>query len=239
VRSRHPGGVGIATALVLDFGGVISRTAFETHDMSERLLGLPSGSLKWRGPFDTDTDPLWVDMLAGRITERQYWCQRTCEVGRMLGEEWTQPQDFMRRTQAADLDSSIRPEAIAAVHAARDAGLRLAILSNEMDLFFGADFRQRLPLLNLFDAIIDATYTGILKPDPRAYQACAAALDMDVGECLMVDDQPRNVTGALDAGMQAVRFDVLQPAECFEGILQRLLVPSRPVEDCARYGSPA
>jgi len=33
---------GAATrALVLDFGGVISRTLFETHDLSEAALGLP------------------------------------------------------------------------------------------------------------------------------------------------------------------------------------------------------
>ena len=46
-------------ALVLDFGGVISRTLFETHDLSEAALGLPPGTLTWRGPFDPASDPLW------------------------------------------------------------------------------------------------------------------------------------------------------------------------------------
>ena len=45
-------------ALILDFGGVISRTLFETHDLTEAALGLPSGTLTWRGPFDPATDPL-------------------------------------------------------------------------------------------------------------------------------------------------------------------------------------
>ena len=39
-------------ALILDFGGVVTRTLFETHDISERALGLPAGTLTWRGPFD-------------------------------------------------------------------------------------------------------------------------------------------------------------------------------------------
>jgi len=39
-------------ALVLDFGGVISRMLFETHELSEQALGLPRGTLTWRGPFD-------------------------------------------------------------------------------------------------------------------------------------------------------------------------------------------
>ena len=34
-------------ALVLDFGGVISRTLFETHDLTEKALGLAAGSLQW------------------------------------------------------------------------------------------------------------------------------------------------------------------------------------------------
>ena len=53
-------------ALVLDFGGVISRTLFETHDTTERALGLPAGTLTWRGPFDPASDALWREMQADR-----------------------------------------------------------------------------------------------------------------------------------------------------------------------------
>src|SRR6059036_3806417 len=81
-------------ALVLDFGGVISRTLFETHHLTERALGLPPGTLKWRGPFDPATDPLWRDMQADRITERDYWTARTHEVGGLLGEQWSEMQTF-------------------------------------------------------------------------------------------------------------------------------------------------
>ena len=57
---------------------------------------------------------------------------------------------------------------------AREAGLKLAILSNELDLFYGVEFRKRFPLIELFDVIVDATYTKILKPDPRAYEQVIA-----------------------------------------------------------------
>src|SRR5690242_17483615 len=49
-------------ALVLDFGGVISRTLFETHALTEAALGLEAGTLGWRGPFAPETDPLWQSM---------------------------------------------------------------------------------------------------------------------------------------------------------------------------------
>jgi hypothetical protein len=59
-----------ADALVLDFGGVISRTVFETHRENERALGLAPGTLRWMGPFDPDSDPLWRSMQAGEVSER-------------------------------------------------------------------------------------------------------------------------------------------------------------------------
>jgi putative hydrolase of the HAD superfamily len=46
-------------ALILDFGGVISRTLFETHALSEAALGLAAGTLTWQGPFAPEADALW------------------------------------------------------------------------------------------------------------------------------------------------------------------------------------
>lgn len=215
-------------ALVLDFGGVVSRTLFETHAASERALGLAPGSLRWQGPFDPDGDALWRDMQAGRISERDYWLARTREVGRLLGEEWTEMQTLVQRARGADIDAVIRPEAVAAVTAVRRAGCKLAVLSNELDLFYGSGFARRLPLLAGFDAIIDASHTHILKPDPRAYRACIDALALPASACVFVDDQARNVVGAEVAGMRVVAFDVRQPADSFRRALQLLGVPVPP-----------
>ncbi len=204
-----------AQALVLDFGGVISRMLFETHAQSEKALGLAPGTLTWMGPFNPSTDPLWQAMQADQLSERDYWLARTREVGRLLGEHWETMETFVKRARGADVQAVIRPEAIATIHAAKAAGLRLAILSNELDLFYGAEFRQRLPLLQLFDVIVDATYTGILKPDPRAYAAVAQALGLPASACVFVDDQQRNADGGVAAGMQVVHFNVLDPSGSF------------------------
>ena len=210
-------------ALVLDFGGVISRTLFETHDLSEAALGLPSGTLTWRGPFDPASDALWQDMQAGKLSERDYWLARAKEVGALLGEEWTDMQTLVKRTRGAEVKKVIRPEAVAAIHAAKALGCPLAILSNELDLFYGADFRNRLPLLGLFDVIVDASYTQILKPDARSYQQCMSELGIsNPAEIVFVDDQPKNVQGALIVGWQAIELDVGQPQKAFDEALMRV-----------------
>jgi putative hydrolase of the HAD superfamily len=209
-------------ALVLDFGGVISRTLFETHEQTEQSLGLSPGTLTWRGPFDPSTDALWRSMQAGEISERDYWQQRTREVGQLVGETWTEMQTLVQRARGADPRAVLRPEAVNAVNEAKAMGCRLAILSNELDLFYGVGFRQRVDIIPLFDVIIDATYTGILKPDPRAYGLCTQALGLSPADCVFVDDQWRNIEGAQKAGWQAVHFDVQSPAHSYAQALELL-----------------
>ena len=209
-------------ALVLDFGGVISRTLFETHALTEHALGLAPGTLTWRGPFAPEADALWRRMQAGEISERDYWFTRTREVGLLVGEEWSRMEQFVQRARGAEPAAVLRPEAIAAVAAAAAAGCRLAILSNELDLFYGADFRRKLPLLEHFELIVDATYSGVLKPDARAYAAVTEGLGLAAAACVFVDDQHRNVEGAVRAGMQAVHFDVRAPAASYARALALL-----------------
>lgn len=209
-------------ALVLDFGGVISKTLFETHALSEAALGLAPGTLTWRGPFDPASDAPWRAMQAGEMTERDYWALRMQETGALVGEVWTEFPQFVGRLRGADPAAVIRPEALDAIAQAKAAGHRLAILSNELDLFYGKDFRGKLPFLADFDLIVDATYTGILKPDPRAFQLVTEGLGLPAADCLFVDDQARNLRGATDTGMPHVHFDVTQPGDSYSRALALL-----------------
>lgn len=218
---------GAGRALILDFGGVVTRTLFETHDLTEQALGLAAGTLKWRGPFDPSTDPLWVSMQERHITERDYWMKRTREVGALVGEQWTSMVEFVQRARGAEPALVLRPEARAAILSAKAAGCRLAILSNELDLFYGAEFRKNFPLIDLFDVIIDATYTKILKPDPRAYRLCLDALNLDAADCVFVDDQLKNVEGARACAIPTVHFDVTDPAASYAEALALLGVDQK------------
>jgi len=209
-------------ALILDFGGVITRTLFETHAMTERALGLSPGSLTWQGPFAPESDDLWIAMQNDEISEREYWAQRTSEVGVLLGEHWTEISQFVKAARGADPESVIRPEALPAIDIAKAGGAKLAILSNELDLFYGPEFRSKLPFLQKFDVIADATHTKVLKPNARAYLDCANELGVKPRNCIFVDDQTRNVQGADAVGMNAVHFDVRRPGQSFERALSLL-----------------
>lgn len=202
----------VKTALILDFGGVISRTLFESHEETERVLGLPSGTLRWRGPFDPASDPLWCEMQAGRLRENAYWKQRAAEVGALVGETWTSPADYMRRVRGVDPNYAIRPESDAAIRRLHARGVRLALLTNGLDQFYGADVRRRIAILALVEHRVDATYTNTWKPDPRAFALVLDALGARAEESVFVDDQIANVEGGRAVGIDSVHFDVTQPA---------------------------
>jgi len=211
-----------AKALILDFGSVVTLTMFETHRFSERNLGLPPGSLTWMGPFDPENDPLWTAMQRDEITERDYWLTRARGVGQMLDKEWTEMAQFVIAARGKDTEQIIRPEMEPLAKIVKASGKKLAILSNELDLFFGKTLRQSLRFLDHFDVISDATYTKILKPDPRAYQACLDDLGLEAQDCVFIDDQMRNVVGGQKAGLRSLHLDVQSPLDAFNTALTQL-----------------
>lgn len=204
------------STLVLDFGSVISFTMFETHAQTEKELDLKPGTLTWMGPFDPRSDTLWQLMEAGEITQRDYWLIRAKEVGKLIGEDWTSMMEFVKRARGKDPMSIMRPAMLELIELAHQNGKKVAILSNELDLFFGDDIREKLPFLSQIDVIVDATYTNILKPDPRAYQLCLQELEVEAEQCVFIDDQMNNVIGANEVGMQGLQLDVFYPQVCIE-----------------------
>jgi len=209
-------------AIVLDFGGVISRTLFETHDITEKALGLEKGSLTWRGPFAPETDDLWQAMQNDEISEREYWLYRAKETGQLVGETWDTMEAFVKAARGANPLEIIRTEFLKTLNIIRQYPIKLAVLSNELDLFYGKELRERLPFLADFDAIIDATYTHVLKPKPQAYQFVVDALDLEANQCVFLDDQIRNITGAQEFGMKTVHFDVKDPLRSYQQSLELL-----------------
>jgi putative hydrolase of the HAD superfamily len=207
--------------LLLDFGGVISKTLFECLDETERQFGLAAGSLAWRGPLDPAADPLWRAMLADEISERDYWRRRTTEIAAMVGRE-LEVKDVVGATRGDDPNKAVRPEAIATIRKVKEAGCRVGILSNELELFYGRETMSRLAVLEDIDCLVDNSWSDVLKPAPEAYERALREMGVDAARAVFVDDQPRNVAGARRVGIAAVAFDVRDPQGSFRAA-ERLL----------------
>lgn len=194
--------------LLLDFGSVISVSVFERHRETERILGLQEGTLKWMGPIDPSTDALWQAMQRDEITEREYWARRAAELGELVGESGWDVLTMLHRVRQTDPNAVVRPQVHRMIRAAHARGIKVGILTNELELFYGKEFLERMDVLSDMTVIVDATHTGILKPDPRAYEQAVEGLGLEPREILFVDDQFRNIAGAVRAELQTQYFDL-------------------------------
>jgi putative hydrolase of the HAD superfamily len=88
-------------------------------------------------------------------------------------------------------DEEIRPfpEAVETVRWLRDAGCRLALLTNGAALPQRAKL-ERFGLEPLFDCVLIEGELGFGKPDPRVYQRALADLDVEPSETWMAGDNP-------------------------------------------------
>lgn len=201
-------------ALLLDVGGVILRSG------AEMLGGLGAREPRVRavtdrrGPFGPLADPDWAAMLREEITEREYWARRCAEVGGALGRDWSMPE-FMHALYGHAGVDAVRPGAAALITDARAAGVPVGVLTNDLRAFHGGEATDVHPLFEEVDVLVDASVTGILKPDPRAYAIAVARLGPAPEEIVFVDDMPWNVAGARAAGLRAVQLDLLAPDDAF------------------------
>ena len=207
--------------LLLDVGAVVVRTPFELHPVAESRYGLPPGSLTWMGPYDPATDPLWRKMRAGQLSELDYWRRRAEETERRAGRAGGL-QDYMATCYGGPQAEFVRPEAHRLVTDALAAGLRVGVLTNETELLQGRDWVERVDVLQAVDIFVDATVTGVMKPDPGAYRLALEALELAPERVLFIDDQPANVAGAEAVGIAAVVFDPTDVTGCFGRVRRRL-----------------
>lgn len=208
--------------LLLDFGGVCLLNPVELHDTATTRLGLPQGSFSWLGPIDPSTDELWQHMVAGEgLTERDYWAMRAREVGEAAGRD-LDTRAYMTLLYEPPAPELVRPEAISTVEAAIAAGFGVSVLTNDMRAFHGREWEFGIDFLQMVDHIVDCSDTNILKPDPRAFARAEEMIGVSLDRMLFVDDQPRNVYGARDAGLDAMWFDIANASAAWAEVGDRL-----------------
>ena len=201
--------------LLLDLGGTVFGSGLERMALLGAAEPATRELAERRGPLGPRPDPQWDALMRGELTERAYWQARSDEVGAALGRPRWPITEFMHLLYGLVADP-VRPAAAALVADARAAGIRVGVLTNDLRAFHGETAMAGHPLLASVDVLVDASVTGVLKPDPRAYVLAAEAMGAPPSAIVFVDDMPANVQAAREQGMIALLLDLADPDEVFD-----------------------
>ena len=63
-------------------------------------------------------------------------------------------------------------------------------------------WREKLPIDEIFETVVDSAFVGVRKPDPAIYGIVLERLGLAADECAFVDDIAINVEAARDARLR-------------------------------------
>ena len=178
------------TALIVDFGGVLTTSIWEAFAVFCEAAGKEPHTV--RELFRTDPEALRLlrGLETGELPEDEF----EPRFGALLGIEDT--EDLIPR-----LFAGLGPDEgmIGAVRAARAAGVQTGLITNS----WGMGIYDRAPT-DLFDATVISGVVGLHKPQPEIYLLAAERLGVEPGASVFVDDLRENCVGAEAVGMTAV-----------------------------------
>jgi putative hydrolase of the HAD superfamily len=144
--------------------------------------------------------PLY-ELECGRMTQHDFLSELAAQLRTDLG------RDVEMHSFAEEYFGHLAPNdaMIAFLGSLRDAGYRLAMLTNNVREWEPL-WRGMLPVDELFEIVVDSAFVGLRKPDPAIYRLVLERLAVRPERCLFVDDVEVNCAAAEELGMRAVLF---------------------------------
>jgi putative hydrolase of the HAD superfamily len=198
--------------IICDFGGVLTTPLVGSFMAFQDQTGIPTealGSAMARIYERDGTHPLY-ELEKGHMTEHDFLEQLRGELSVELGHE-PELHDFKEIYFKA---LNPNDEMIAEMRAARDAGFRMALLTNNVREWEPL-WRSMLPVDEIFELVVDSAFVGMRKPEPEIYHLTLERIrehdpaelgDLEFSECLFIDDFEVNCAAARELGISAVRF---------------------------------
>jgi len=182
--------------IFFDFGGVLAEEGFrEGLTAIARSLGrdpVEFVPLAYEMAWDTG-------FVVGRCDEAGFWRafrEATGIEAAAASDAWLSDMVLSRFVP--------RPLMFALADAARSAGMRTAILSDQTEWLERLDARH--DVFSHFDAVFNSYRHGLSKRDAAFFELALAAMGTRAEASLFIDDAPRNVDLAASLGFHTILY---------------------------------
>jgi HAD superfamily hydrolase (TIGR01509 family) len=166
-----------------------------------------------------DTEPIWVQCEEELMAEFGYqWSED--DASHCIGGPMERVQLYLKEKSRSDYDprwfgnrlvemmlerledgAVLRPGALELIEAARDSGVRLALVSASRRPIVDAVLKG-LPFG--FDLSISADDVEISKPNPEGYVRAAGRLASTIHSCVVIEDSAVGIRSGLDSGAMVI-----------------------------------
>lgn len=191
------------SAVIWDFGGVITSSPFEAFNTYEAELGLPKDFIRGINATNPDTNA-WALFERNEIDAAGFDV-KFLEESTALGHA-VRGADILPR-----LSGDVRPRMVAALKQCKEH-FKVGCITNNVQTGHGAGMAgtsdkaaQVAGVMALFEAVIESSKAGVRKPDPRIYQMMCELLEVEASECVYLDDLGINCKPAAMLGMRAIK----------------------------------
>lgn len=200
------GGGAQRTALLIDWGGVLTSNLFESFRQYCVRVDIDPQTLRGRFSSDPACRELLISLEKGEIEEPEF--------ERKFAAVLEIPSDGL----IDGLFAGVQPDAamVDAVRRAREGGVRTALVSNS----WGVHRYPHDVFDELFDGVVISGIEGTRKPSRRMYELGAERAGVAPQQAVFVDDLPFNLKPAEELGMATVHHT---SAETTIPELERLL----------------
>ncbi len=180
----------------------------------QRIFGDPGVRVTW---FDQLVQSALVATVTGAYQQFGAVAMAALEMtAERAGVELSDDDKQAVATQMRRLPA--HPEVAGALRRLRDAGLRLASLTNSTEQVARAQL-EHAGLIDIFEQVLSADTVHRLKPAPEPYLMAADRLGVPIGEVRLIAAHAWDVAGAARAGC-ATAF-VARPGKVLDPLVER------------------
>jgi putative hydrolase of the HAD superfamily len=196
-------------AALFDFGGVIVDSPFDAFTALEQRSGAVAGAVREINSRNPDANA-WAQIERGEIDIDEFarlFEAEAAEVGhRLPGREMIE----IVRTLSSSSRAQARPTMVAALQRCRDLGVRLALITNNIQPL--SENPGSAWLSEYFEVIIESCVTGVRKPERKIYELALSGLGVAPERAVMLDDLGINLKPARAMGMATIKVADPAPA---------------------------
>lgn len=202
------------SAILWDFGGVITSSPFEAFNLLEASIGAPKDFIRTINATNPETNA-WAQFESNQLSMDEFdemFAEESAAAGHRIPGK-----DVIAR-----LSGEIRPRMVEVLRRCKQE-YRIACITNNVKAGEGPGMSRDsakaaavADVMSLFDLVVESSIEGIRKPNPEIYTLTCERLGIAPHEAVFLDDLGINLKPAKALGMRTIK--VLNEAQAINAL---------------------